>query len=149
MDASAYLELDNELIATGNVIKAKGSLFDFRQGRAFRQGLEDGIEQNRCVGNGYDHYFYLITLNMKASVFMNQKRPCAIDGNHTAWPCPLYRQWAWFRTRTYRRAFKKIWRFCLEAQASPASLQYDDLPHIWLEPGTIYQHETVYRFSTQ
>ncbi|GIN13630.1 aldose 1-epimerase [Shouchella clausii] len=150
MDASAYLELDNELIATGKIVDAKGSLFDFRQGRTFRQGLENGIEQNQCVGNGYDHYF-LLDHTKNESVRVYEPKSGRVLAMETTQPgLVLYTGNSLGSEPELTDGHsRKHAGFCLEAQASPASLQYDDLPQIWLEPGTIYQHETVYRFSTQ
>ena len=57
MNSHAFLELNHELIPTGQILNVKNTLFDFTRGWDLYEGIHGDVEQNKIVGNGYDHYF--------------------------------------------------------------------------------------------
>lgn len=61
MDCNKILELDEELIPTGKLMETTGTPFDFRHGKKLAEGFQSDHPQNITVGNGYDHYFILMT----------------------------------------------------------------------------------------
>src|SRR5690606_33640583 len=59
LDSSEFLELDEELIPTGEAMQVDRSVFDFREGRKIHDGTVSGDPQNLQAGCGYDHPFLL------------------------------------------------------------------------------------------
>ncbi|MEY2927990.1 MAG: hypothetical protein RL367_2467 [Pseudomonadota bacterium] len=57
--AKAYTPVDETLIPTGELRPVAGTVFDFRKGRVFADGLRDGHDDQIRIGRGYDHNFAL------------------------------------------------------------------------------------------
>ena len=57
--ASHYTPVDAHLIPTGELRAVAGTVFDFRNGRRFADGIRDGHDDQIVAGHGYDHNFAL------------------------------------------------------------------------------------------
>ena len=57
MDCDEFVELDKELIPTGNKLDVTNTPFDFRTGRLIADGIDSTFTQNIVASHGYDHYF--------------------------------------------------------------------------------------------
>jgi aldose 1-epimerase len=57
--AKAYTPVDESLIPTGELRSVAGTVFDFRKGRVFADGLRNGKDAQILIGRGYDHNFAL------------------------------------------------------------------------------------------
>jgi aldose 1-epimerase len=57
--ARAYTPVDATLIPTGELRPVAGTVFDFRSGRIFADGIRDGRDPQIVAGHGYDHNFAL------------------------------------------------------------------------------------------
>ncbi|MBO8165131.1 MAG: galactose mutarotase [Brevibacillus sp.] len=143
-----FLELDSNLLPTGNISDVEGTPFDFRHGRLLKDGIGSNHHQNTLVGNGYDHYF-LFDRQLKYDVLVQdlqsgrQLMICTDEpgmvlytGNNLGTDLELL-----------ERSSRKYLGLCLETQVHPASLHYQGLPSVILEPGKEYSKKTVFRFS--
>ncbi|EUJ32547.1 aldose epimerase family protein [Listeria cornellensis] len=59
MRSSQFVALDSESIPTGELVDVTGTVFDFREPRALRDGATSEHPQNVIIKNGYDHAFVL------------------------------------------------------------------------------------------
>src|SRR5690625_1009906 len=55
-NCSQYVELDEHLIPTGEMIDVENTPFDFLSGKYLADGIESNYHQNELANNGYDHY---------------------------------------------------------------------------------------------
>ncbi len=142
------LELDKASIPTGRKLPVKGTPFDFCQGRLLQDGILHGNEQNKRVGNGYDHYFLFdcskqkqVLLSEEASgrtMQMETDQPGMVmyTANNLAGGHPLH-----------EGVSRKYMGVCLETQASPVSLHHNGFPSITLQPNQYYDKKTTFSFS--
>src|SRR5699024_5037926 len=139
LDSNQFIELDSELIPTGNILDVDQTPFDFRDGEKISVGFTSAHPQNRIANNGYDHYFdfndnkettvkvYEETSGRTLSVKTNQPGMVFYTGNG------LDNQ-----TLLQERKSAKHLGFCLETQAPPASLECKSLPSIILDKDKRY-----------
>lgn len=59
MRSSRFVALDAASIPTGELVDVTGTVFDFREPRALRDGATSEHPQNVIIKNGYDHAFVL------------------------------------------------------------------------------------------
>eukprot|EP00470_Lotharella_oceanica_P016910 CAMPEP_0170198634 /NCGR_PEP_ID=MMETSP0040_2-20121228/68883_1 /TAXON_ID=641309 /ORGANISM="Lotharella oceanica, Strain CCMP622" /LENGTH=524 /DNA_ID=CAMNT_0010448655 /DNA_START=39 /DNA_END=1613 /DNA_ORIENTATION=- len=60
INGSKYVDVDSQLIATGKLLDAKNTLFDFRAATNLGQRLQDkDIKENKATNGGYDHTFLI------------------------------------------------------------------------------------------
>ncbi|RLL47044.1 galactose mutarotase [Oceanobacillus piezotolerans] len=148
INSNNYLELNNELIPTGKMLDTKNTPFDFSRGRILNEGITSDSEQNKVVGNGYDHYF-LFDKNEKGNIEVkdevsgrvlkiqtNQPGVVMYTSNNLEEGCELS-----------GGVSKKYLGVCLETQASPASLHSKGLPSILLNKDEVYNKQTVFTFQ--
>ncbi len=57
--ASHFTPVDKDLIPTGELKPVEGTAFDFRQGKAFKDGLRDAQDPQILIARGYDHNWAL------------------------------------------------------------------------------------------
>ncbi len=136
MNADQIIELDNELIATGNKIDVSKTPFDF--------------QSTKKLGDyAYDHYFIFnsdttdnivvkednngrmmkITTNQPGVVMYSAH---GLDGN----------------LELAERTSTPFLGVCFETQASPASLHNKEFPSVILKAGETYEKQTVFSFTT-
>ncbi|WP_213818938.1 aldose epimerase family protein [Garciella nitratireducens] len=149
MNSHCYLELNQELIPTGKVVDATNTPFDFQKGRKLKDGIYSPLEQNKIVGNGYDHYF-IFDWKKKGDVYVeeplsgrtmtiqtNQPGMVIYTGNHLQEGLALN-----------EAKSKKHLGVCFETQTSPLSLHHPEFPSIFLKEDQIYHKQTVFTFFT-
>ncbi|WP_078381648.1 aldose epimerase family protein [Sutcliffiella halmapala] len=61
MKSSSFLQLNSELLPTGEILNVDGTAFDFQLGKSIKAGVVSNHPQNVMVGNGFDHPFLLDT----------------------------------------------------------------------------------------
>lgn len=59
LKSNEFLELNDDLLPTGEVLNVTNTPFDFREGHSLKEGVESTHSQNILVGKGYDHPFLL------------------------------------------------------------------------------------------
>ena len=150
VDSGRFLELDENLIATGNSIDVQDSSFDFREGRLLSDGFSDQTDQNKIAGNGYDHYFIFEHKNENnvTVVEENSGRVLTIQTNQPGM--------VMFTANTLNEEIelaegpsKPYLGVCFETQGSPASLHHEEFPGIMLKSGETYQKQTIFSFDVE
>ncbi|WP_226037187.1 aldose epimerase family protein [Aquibacillus saliphilus] len=149
LDSSHFVELDEQLIATGNKASVENTVFDFRNGRQIKDGTTSTHKQNLVANNGYDHYF----------LFDNTKEEKAIVKEHTSGRelvVTTDQPGVVFYTSTTmddqlnlkERNSKKYLGLCLETQSPTASLNHQGFPTIVLDKDEKYYSKTSFQFNT-
>ncbi|GIN86064.1 aldose 1-epimerase [Heyndrickxia sporothermodurans] len=57
LNSNRLVELDKQLLPTGNILNVRDTVFDFQHGRALIEGITSNHPQIKIAGNGYDHPF--------------------------------------------------------------------------------------------
>jgi len=150
IESDEFIELDTELIPTGNKINVVNTPFDFRTGRKLVDGINSISTQNRIANHGYDHYFILnqtqqqnIRLKEETSgrvmtIMTNQPGVVMYTSNTLGGGLNL--------TEGKSKPYLGV---CFETQASPASLHHDGFPPVILEANELYDQQTVFSFSVE
>ena len=146
-----FLELDKELLPTGNIINVENTVFDFRQGRKIIDGVHSNHPQNILVGNGYDHPF-IFTENHNREIFLKESvsgRTLTVETNQ---PCVvLYSSNQLQGDFTIQEGVqaRKYLGLCLETQGLPDAIHHPHFPSIVLDKGETYELKTVYSFGVE
>lgn len=148
MAASEFVELDEELIPTGDKIDVTNTPFDFRTGRKLADGLQSNSAQNQIASHGYDHYF-LFDQNEKNQIIVKEHASGRIMTVTTNQPGVVM-----YTANTLNKELdlkegksKPYLGVCFETQGSPASLAHKDFPSIILNPDEAYKKQTVFSFG--
>lgn len=149
MNASHFVELDHELIPTGQILPVDGTVFDFRNGHAIIDGVHSTDQQNLVALNGYDHYF-LFDQNKEENVVVTEQTSGRTLTVNTDQPgIVMYTSNGLDDTLELREGKSaKYLGVCLETQSSPASLEHEGFPSIILEKDEAYKKTTSFVFGT-
>lgn len=150
MKSDRYLELNDELIPTGNVIPVHNTPFDFQKGREIVTGVTSSHSQNVLAGNGYDHPFLLHSNHNKEIILEDPEsgRNLVIETDE---PCVVLYTGNQLRDDfTIRgKLSQKYMGLCLETQKHPDAVNHPHFPSIRLENGEIYRSHTSYTFNVK
>lgn len=124
--------------------------FDFRQLHAIGSRIRGDDEQLRR-GRGYDHNYCLLAGDgVRLAARVESSRSGRVMELHTNQPGLQFYSGNFLDgtlcgkgSRLYRQSDA----FCLEPQVWPDTPNRPDFPSARLDPGRLYRHETVYRFS--
>ena len=152
INADQYTPIDEESITTGEIAAVEGTPFDFRKSIAIGARIESAHEQMR-FGNGYDHNFVLNHgeergLLLAATVFEpTSGRTLEV---HTTEPgVQLYT--GNFLDGSIEGKDGKVYPrrsgLCLETQHYPDSPNKPNFPSTVLEPDSVYQTTTIFKFG--
>ncbi|MBM7570631.1 aldose epimerase family protein [Aquibacillus albus] len=148
MDSSKFVELDEKLIPTGEILAVDGTVFDFREGRKIQDGTTSDHQQNAVAPDGYDHFFIFddnqkekITLEDEASgrkmtVTTEQPGVVMYTSNNLADGLELL-----------EGSSKRYHGVCLETQASPASIHHEGFPSVIIQKDEKYAKKTTFAFG--
>nr|WP_263324599.1 aldose epimerase family protein [Neobacillus sp. Marseille-Q6967] len=148
IDSSRFAELNSELIATGKLLHVEGTPFDFRQGLALGTGFNNHTDQNKIVGDGYDHYFIFDHSRTHQAMVEDPEsgRVMTVTTNQPG--MVMYTSNALKEgLELAEGTSRKYLGVCFETQASPASLHQQGFPSVILKPGEKYQKQTVLTFG--
>ena len=148
LDSSQFVELDEQLIPTGNILDVGDTTYDFRNGRFIRDGVQSEDKQNIVAGNGYDHYF-IFDHSQKISAMVRDSESGRQLTVVTDQPgVVMYTSNNLDKGLQLReRESDKYLGLCLETQASPASIHHEHFPSVWLDKGEEYFKKTVFKFD--
>jgi aldose 1-epimerase len=153
MAANAYLPVDDALIPLGSSQPVAGTPFDFTRPQPIGARIRDGHEQLR-LGRGYDHNFCLDggrTEQPRLAARVRHPASGRVMEILTDQPgLQLYSGNFLDGTVSgkHRRLHRQSDAFCLEPQAWPNAPNRPDYPSVQLDPGQVYRHHSIYRFST-
>ncbi|MBG85831.1 MAG: galactose-1-epimerase [Verrucomicrobiales bacterium] len=152
MNSKAITAVNQDLIPTGDLMRVKGTPFDFTKSRRVGERIEDDHEQLR-LGNGYDHNF---VLNNKDA----RLRKCATVFESTSgremevWTTePAVQLYVGNFLDGMKGKSGRPYRFrnglCLECQHYPDSPNQPEFPSTILKPRGKYTQVTEYRFAAR
>jgi aldose 1-epimerase len=143
INASQYVETDNELIPTGRIIKLKGGPLDFRKMKSI------GTEIAR-LENGYDHC-YIIDRKKEgpelAAIVYHSPSGRKVELYTTEPAVQFYS--SNFLSGLKGKGninYRKHLALCLEAQHYPDSPNHPHFPSTLLKPDEIYKQTTIHKF---
>lgn len=150
LKSDSFLELDSDLLPTGKILRAKGTEFDFTEGRKISDGTESKHHQNLLAGNGYDHAF-LLNENQNREIILREHksgRVLTVETDQKA--VVLYTGTQLNEDFTIRGIqSKKHLGLCLETQGLPNNIHHPHFPSSILDENQTYRSSTKYRFETE
>ncbi|MDN3449535.1 aldose epimerase family protein [Planococcus sp. APC 3906] len=148
LDSCEFLELDKELIPTGELLPVANSVFDFRNGRKIYDGTVSGHPQNLYAGCGYDHPFILGN-NQRGRIKLEDEESGRKLRVETTEPTVVLYTGNSLKG-SYSFNGSKACNYlglCLETQGLPDSVHQPHFPSAILEKGERYTSETRYTFG--
>jgi len=150
LDHEAYirseevLEVSENLIPTGRILRVEDTPLDFRKFKSFRKDLKK-------TGVGYDHCFVLHHDGLEPEYCATVYSPAsgiALDVLTTEPGVQLYTANYLDGKLTGKKgiAYRQYGAFCLETQHYPDSPNHPSFPTTVLKPGGIYTQKTIFRF---
>lgn len=148
IESDRIVELDTDLIPTGNIKSVEGTPFDLQSKTPLRSRLFSDDPQIQLANGGFDHTFLFkdgqqekIVLQegesgRKMTVETDQPGVVFYTGNNLSG-----------EQRLTKGPSQKHDGLCLETQSSPASLHHQGFPSIKLEAEEPYQTYTKFSFS--
>ncbi|WP_017471131.1 aldose epimerase family protein [Amphibacillus jilinensis] len=150
MNASQFVELDEELIPTGRILPVANTVFDFTKGRPLADGVNSGDPQNIYAKNGYDHFFIFDQQNEGKIIVTDPISGRVLTVTTDQPGVVMYTSNGLDDTLTLKeRNSAKYLGVCLETQSSPASLEHAGFPSIYLKATEPYRKTTTFTFTTQ
>ncbi|MBS4204872.1 aldose epimerase family protein [Lederbergia citrea] len=148
LKSDKFLELNDELLPTGELINVEGTTFDFREGRKIRTGAESNDPQNQLAGGGYDHPFVLNANHNQEIVLEDQEsgRKMTIETDEVAVVVYTSNQLSG-DVEIYGAKPRPHLAVCLETQGFPDAVNHEDFPSWVLEKDEAFSSVTKYRFG--
>lgn len=146
-DVDCFLELREDFIPTGKMLKTENTPFDFAKGKVLKEGIDNDFEQNRLVGNGYDHPLVFAEDGSHSAILRDKEsgRELSIKTNQPA--VVLYTgNMLEDQYRFNGVSGKKYLGVCLETQGLPDAINHPEFPSVVLKPGETYHAETKLTF---
>ncbi|WP_147536256.1 aldose epimerase family protein [Bacillus marasmi] len=149
LHSDGFLELDETLIPTGEIISVEGTPFEFRKSKQIGQGIEAGHPQITLVGGGYDHPFLLSPVQNQSQMTLfdlESGRKLEIE---TEEPAVVFYSGNMLTDDFNIRGTQsqKHLGLCLETQKPPNMIDDLRFPSIILEKNQQYTTQTVYSFG--
>jgi len=154
--ASRFVELDADLLPTGQLLDVAASPFDLRNARTLGDGLAmtPRHPQLRHAG-GYDHYLVL-----DAPVDGRLRRAAWLHDPHSGRVLEVLSDQPGLQVYTGNfldgsfhgasgRPYSLHGAVCLEPQGYPDAANQPAFPAITLRPGQVYRNRILYRFSKE
>lgn len=150
MDSDQFVELDMNLIPTGEILDVSNTPYDFKRGRKLKDGIMADSEQNKIVGNGYDNYFIFDNNKLEKVIVKEETsgRVLTIETNQPGMVMYTANNLAEGLELTEGPS-KKHLGVCFETQGSPASLHHEGFPTIFLKKGETYEKQTCFSFGVE
>lgn len=148
MDSKQFIELDDELLPTGNLVPVDYSVFDFRQGRKISDGVDSNHPQNIVAGNGYDHPFLLNKGESDAIVLVDHEsgRKLVVETTEPAVVLYTGNNLAGLYS-TEGIQLRNYLGLCLETQGPPDSVHHSHFQSSIVNEGEMFESKTKYSFS--
>lgn len=143
MDSDKYLEVDGQLIPTGNLTDVTGNAFDFRKPKTIGKDVAQ-------VKGGYDHCYCLKT-DGKLTKVSECFEPVSGRKMTTLTTMPgvqLYTGGSLSKMTGYKgKEYDKFYGFCLETQQYPDAPNKPDFPSCIIEANKEVTSNTIYEFA--
>lgn len=143
--AEQYLEMNKELIPTGNLVNVENTPYDFRTPKVLSAGIE-------ALGGGYDNAWIIkkeINEQKALAAIISEpvtKRTLRVYSSQPA----LTMYTGNFLKNEFGRngdIYNEFAGLCLESQSFPDSVHHPDFPCTVIQPNEIYKRETLWHFE--
>lgn len=153
IDADTYTPVDAGLITTGKLEKVENTPMDFRKGVKIGAGIDKEFEQLK-FGKGYDHNWVLNNYNKQVRKVAELYEPVSGRVMDVSTDQPGIQFYSGnFLDGTVKGKKGVFYKFrtglCLETQHFPDSPNKPEFPSVRLNPGEVYKHITIYKFSVK
>lgn len=145
LKSDRFLELDDELLPTGNVLEVDGTGFDFREGKKIGCGIKSDHPQIKIVGSGFDHPF-LLNNDKQPQICLSDKESGRRLQIKTDEPAVVFYTGNMLTGDFFIRGTKseKYLGLCLETQKPPSNTNQPTA--LFLEKNQVYSSRTMYIF---
>jgi aldose 1-epimerase len=141
-----YVEVDENLIPTGNLIDVQGTPMDFTEPHSIGERIA-------LVDGGYDHTYVLDTKgNLMKVAEVRDPESGRIMEVYTSEPGIQFYSGNFLDGSLIGKngiVYHQHYGFCLETQHFPDSPNQPDFPSTILRPGETYGYTTIYKFSSK
>ncbi|MCA8996580.1 MAG: galactose mutarotase, partial [Planctomycetaceae bacterium] len=144
LNADRYLEADDDVLVTGNILNVVGTPYDFRKEKCIGQDLP-------ATGGGYDHCFVVNDWDetlRQAAVVTDPQSGRTMEVWTSEPGIQLYTA-NHFDGSSRSAGYGRHEAFCLECQHFPDSPNQEDFPSTALRPGDEYRQYTEHHFSVR
>lgn len=154
LDADNYTPTNEELIPTGKIEKTAKTPMDFTKATAIGDRIDDVSFEAIKFGNGYDHNFVLNNpgdINHVAAKLTSPASGISMEVYTTEPGIQFYTGNFLDGSNIGKKGIAYNFRtaLCLETQHFPDSPHRKEFPSTELYPDSIYQSQTIYKFSIQ
>lgn len=153
LNADRFTPVTEHLIPTGELRPVEGTAFDFKDWHTIGERIDQTDSQQIEFGGGYDHNYVLNnqTGTLKTAAKVHDPSTGRMLEVLTTEPGVQFYTGNFLDGTISGKAGKsyiKRGAFCLETQHYPDSPNQSNFPSTRLNPGEVYESQTVYRFST-
>ena len=153
INADFYIPIDENSIPTGEILRVKGTPFDFTVPKPVGRDIDADDEQIKH-GTGYDHCYVLNKKEVGELTFaarvLDPTSGRAMEVYTTEPGVQFYSDnWADGYKGQHGATFGKHSGLCFEAQHFPDSPNKAHFPSVVLRPGEVYTQKTVYKFGVE
>ncbi|MEX2550266.1 MAG: aldose epimerase family protein, partial [Nitriliruptoraceae bacterium] len=147
--ASRFTTTDHELIPTGETAPVIGTALDFERPRRIGDRID---EVSAPPTLGYDHNLVLDDRSVGIQPAARLRDPASGRRLELETDQPGVQLYTGNRlgghTGKHGLSYHRFGGVCLEPQYPPDAVHHPEFPSIILRPGETYEHNTVFRFST-
>lgn len=146
MNSDEYLELNDNMIPTGNFIDVNNTPMDFRKGKLIKESLDYNYVQMKLT-NGLDHAF-LLNDNDNAITMIDYKSKRKMEIT-TTYPAVVIYSYNFPDNEElkYNKIGSKNDGICFETQYEPDGINHENMNSAILKPDEDYYERTEYKFS--
>lgn len=154
INADAYTPVDDGLIPTGKIETVAGTPFDFRTPKTIGRDIDSDFEQLK-IGKGYDHNYVINDApknedGLKLTATITEPVSGRTMEVYTSEPGVQFYTGNFMNGSDIGKTGKPyLFRgsFCFETQHFPDSPNKPEFPSTLLNPGDVYDTDTVYKFG--
>ena len=148
ISADAFTAVDDVFVPTGEIIKVKGTPFDFNERKLIGKDIDKPDEQLAFAG-GYDHNYILKGEGFRKVATAECTESGVTMDCYTDMPGMQFYSGNMLNKRKIFDGIEADWRYalCLETQFFPNAVNIPSFPSITLKAGDEYASKTEYRFS--
>lgn len=146
--SNEILELNENVVPTGNVIDVTNTPFDFRGTKRLNEAITSTHEQIKLVGQGIDHPFLLNDHHNQEIVLVDEKSGRKLIVETDQQSVVIYTSNMMEETFDIRGVkARRYMGICLETQGLPDSINHPQFSPCILDAGEEYRTSTSYKFT--
>ncbi|MGM7724626.1 aldose epimerase family protein [Metabacillus sp. Hm71] len=147
INSKKFLELNDQLIPTGNFLDVENTPFDFQKEKELREAILADHKQVQLVGQGIDHPFLLDEDQKKEIVLLDEEsgRKLLVETEEQSVVVYTSNMLGDFRIRDVQA--RKYLGICLETQGLPDSIHHPQFSPCILDVGDEYKTTTKFTFT--